>query len=263
MSFEQGYVDIIQHVLMNGTSKEGRNGNTISIFGVQLVANELMDDQFPLLNGRKMYYKPVFGELAAFFNYPEHLRDFETQGCHYWEKWANEDGTVNVDYGNAWMADGQLNDVKEGIITNPNSRRHLVTGWRHDNLKNLSLPCCHYAYQWRVRGTYLDMIWIQRSVDLMIGLPSDIILAAAWNIIMASLTGYKPGVLTFQLGDVHIYEEHRLDALNYMRQFNSTKQQCPNYIYPYEIKEFSEFKSDDITILNYNPSDPINFLLKV
>ena len=218
MNFENTYVNLIESVIDKGAIRNGRNGKTLSLFGIQLSTSILKDDKFPLLLARKIYYEGIFGELAAFFRGPKCVQDFKDHGCNYWDKWADEDGSLVLDYGNAWL--DQIPIIIEGIKVNPHGRRHLITGWKPENIKLLSLPCCHYAYQWYVTDDgYLDMIWIQRSVDLLIGLPSDIILAAVWNILMAHLTDYMPGKLTFQLGDVHIYEEHLIPAIQYIREY--------------------------------------------
>lgn len=265
MNFEDTYVNLIDDIINNGAIRNGRNGKTLSIFGIQMHTDILKDNKFPLLLAREMYYNGVFGELAAFFRGPHHVNDFKEHGCNYWDKWADEDGKLTLDYGNAWL--DQLDLIIEGIKVNPHGRRHLITGWVPENLNKLSLPCCHYAYQWYVTDDgYLDMIWIQRSVDLLIGLPSDIILAAVWNILMAHLTDYMPGRLTFQLGDVHIYEEHLMPAFQYMkvykRHYKLGNRFYPSFTLNTDINFINEFLPSHISIKDYNPSDPINFLLK-
>ena len=273
MYFEQEYTNIILDTLHYGKKSEGRNGNTISTFGKSLTIDMKVQrdrPRFPLLLGRKMYYKGVLGELATFFKGPKNNRDFARQGCNYWKQWAEEDGSLNLDYGNAWInwnGVHQLDEVIKSLNVDPNSRRHLINAWRADKVINgeLSLPCCHYAYQWYVDADgYLDMIWIQRSVDLMIGLPSDIILAAAWNIMMAEILEYKPGNIIMQLGDCHVYEEHALDALQYTTRVRSNL--WPSTKYPFykmeNIKSYRGFTKDSIAIHQYHPMDPIKFLLK-
>ena len=272
--YETEYASLVEAIINYGREKEGRNGTTTSIFGAQLTVNELREGRFPLLNGRKIHYKPVLGELAAFFNGPTCLEDFEKQGCNYWSKWADKDGHLFLDYGNAWKGIDTNDFIKTGIdqidavIQNiklaPNDRRHIVNGWRPNNVwyDELSLPCCHYSYQWYVDGEHLDMIWIQRSVDTMIGLPSDVVLAAAWNIIMAQLTGYKPGSLIFQLGDTHIYSEHLSGTMQYIDQWSRVQHmQCPTYTY-WDVDSYDKFTSKNIEIPMYAPSKHIDFLLK-
>ena len=263
--YEHEYVKLLQAITDYGRVKKGRNGHTTSIFGAQMTVNELRDGKFPLLNGRKTHYKPVLGELAAFFKGPNTIKDFEDEGCNYWTKWAAKDGAIELDYGNGWITGvDQIDAVIENIKYEPNSRRHLINGWYPQRVWSnaLSLPCCHYSYQWYVDGEYLDMIWIQRSVDSMIGLPSDVVLAAAWNIIMAGLTGYKPGTLIFQLGDTHIYEEHIDGLMKYIDQWHLVQnQECPSYQY-WPVEQYNKFSASNIEIPLYTPAKHIDFLLK-
>ena len=209
--FEKDYAELILKILNHGVDKEGRNGITRSIFGEQLKI-DMSNGLFPLIQGRKMYPKGVLGEFAAMVRKPTCLADFERWGCNYWKDWAKPDGSIEIDYGNAWFEGGQIDHLKECLANNPNDRRMIINAWRPDRLELLDLPCCHYCYQFYVENNRLHMIWIQRSVDTMIGLPSDIILAATWLITLAHEFGMSLGVITMQLGDCHLYKEH-IDSL--------------------------------------------------
>ncbi len=204
---ELDYADLILRILREGVRKETRNGATTSIFGQQLKF-DMSDGYFPIIQGRKMFPKGVLGEFAAMIRQPKTLADFEAWGCNYWSKWAKEDGSIEVDYGNAWFANGQIDRLKDCLANNPNDRRMIINAWRPERLAELDLPCCHYSYQFYVAKGTLHMVWIQRSVDTMIGLPSDFILAAIWLLTLAKEFMLQPGTVTMQLGDCHIYEEH-------------------------------------------------------
>ena len=218
-NFEHKYAELLRAAL-NQTPRQTRNAITRGYFGDSLVTNALYFDELPLLQGRKLYWKGVVGELAAFLRGPKFIEDFQDMGCNYWNAWSDTLGTINVDYGNAWLdfnGVNQLEEVVNSLKTDPYGRRHLISGWRPDKLKTLSLPCCHYSYQWYVNNdNELEMIWNQRSVDLAIGLPSDLLLAAVWNILMAQTVGLKPGKLHLMLGDCHIYESHIPGVLEYL-----------------------------------------------
>lgn len=211
-TFENQYANLVKRVIERGEIKEGRNGKTKSLFAETLEIDGLDEGRFPLLTGRQMYYKGVLGELSAMLRGPKSVKDFEDMGCNYWKQWADKDGQLKLDYGNAWLdwnGINQLAELKNSLLNNPNDRRLIVSGWRPDHLAELSLPCCHFLYQWHVsKGNKLNMIWYQRSADVMVGVPSDAILAAAWNIILANEVGMVPGKITMMLGDTHIYEEH-------------------------------------------------------
>ena len=258
--FEHAYISMIKNILDTGEYKHTRNAETIATFGQVLKVTNL-EDEFPLLRGRKMFYNGVFGELGAMLQGATHIDEFKERGCNYWDQWADENGNLNIDYGSSWLDFNGVNQVEElinGLKTDPNDRRHIITGWRPDRLKELSLPCCHLLYQWYVRDEkYLDMIWYQRSVDVMVGLPSDIIFAAAWNILIAQETDYIPGDITFMLGDTHIYTSHIPNTHKYLRQ---AKEAAADTIC-LQAKYNSQFlmEARDIEITKYDPMDAIKF----
>lgn len=257
LSYEEQYVNILNQILINGEGRKVRNGKTLALFGQALSFS--ITNEFPLLRGRKLFYKPVLGELAAMLRGPKTVEDFKKFGCNYWDAWGDDDDRLELDYGNAWIdfnGVNQLAQLIEGIKADPTGRRHLVTGWRPDRLDELSLPCCHMLYQFYVReGKYIDMIWYQRSADWMIGVPSDAILAAAWNIIVAAETGYKPGKVTMMFGDTHVYSNHignadlYLDQYN-LAQFDNYKYEPFSYSYRLDTK-LSTFEPNHILINNY------------
>lgn len=262
-TYELEYKKLVSRILANGEFREGRNGNTISLFGETLKV-DIGQGHFPILTGRRIYYKGVLGELAAMLRGPKSIKDFKNYGCNYWDLWARPDGSITVDYGNAWIdfnGVNQLEALVEGLKENPYGRRHLVTGWRPDRLDVLSLPCCHYAYQWYVRKDgVLDMMWHQRSVDTMIGLPSDVIFAAAWLIILANEVGLKPGVITFTLGDTHIYEEHIDQANEYLETLTH---ELPVYSLASLVgANHLWFMPSDLEVAGYSYTSDIKFLLK-
>lgn len=261
--WEIDYKNLIQKIMIHGEERDTRAGKVKSIFGEKLVID--MEDKFPLLTGRKMFWGPVIGELAAMLKGPKNIADFKKYGCNYWDAWGNKGGELNLDYGNAWIdfnGVNQLENLVNTLKTNPTDRRMIVTGWRPDRLNELSLPCCHMLYQWYVRdGKYLDMIWYQRSVDTMIGLPSDIILAAAWNAILANETNYKPGKIIMMLADTHIYANHFDQVKEYLAASINIKAMPKCHLY--KGATLANFEPDMILLDGYNPGKAIKFELNV
>lgn len=251
--FEYQYYKLVNHILTRGEERETRNAPTKAIFGNTMVLNELTLGFFPMLFGRKLFYKGVLGEVAAFFKGPKSLADFENFGCNYWKQWANEDGSINVHYGNKWIdfnGVNQLEQVIASIKNNPTSRRHIISGWDPATVHETSLPCCHLLYQWYVNGDQLDMMIYLRSLDVMIGLPSDVILAAAMNIAMANWTGKKPGRLIINSGDTHIYKSHFEPAKLYCHNVGAINAfQSVGYTV---TPNFTEFTPEVIQIPEYD-----------
>lgn len=261
--FENEYAKLVQLALVS-PERGTRNGATTSLFGYQMKVD--LAHGFPLLLGRKMFPRGILGELAAMLRGPKTIEDFTKWGCNYWGKWANKDGTINVDYGNAWLdfnGVNQLEELRKCLQTDPTNRRMIVSSWRPDHLAKLSLPCCHYSYQFYVCSeNKLHMIWIQRSVDIMIGLPSDIVFAAAWLAAIAEEFKLGHGTITLQLGDCHVYNEHLSGALQYLEQFGAAKYVAPPTYALNSKGKFEAFEPDWLELGDYNPQPVIEFLLK-
>ncbi len=266
--YEQFYAGLVSEVLYTGELRKGRNGNTRAKFCKSFSMDSL---DLPVLAGRRIYYKGVLGELAAMLRKPKSTADFEKFGCNYWDKWAEPDKSIVVDYGNAWRdfnGYDQLATLKKSLTENPTGRRHLISGWRPDRLAELSLPCCHLLYQWYVTNDLeLEMIWYQRSVDLMVGLPSNMILASTWNQLLANELGFKPGRVHMVLGDCHIYEGHLKEVKKYLANVNELlswkHSRKPPEIY-LNLKKGAITEEFDPTLEGsidecYDPKKPINF----
>lgn len=264
--FEQDYQRLVKRVLDYGECRETRNANTKSLFAQTLVIPMQGVPYFPIIQGRQMYYKGVLGEYAAMVRQPTHIEDFVKQGCNFWSQWAKPDGSINIDYGNAWFEHGQIAHLKECLANNPTDRRMLISGWVPERLGRLDLPCCHYSYQFYVReGRYLDMIWNQRSADVMIGIPSDIIFAAAWLVSLASEFNYEPGFITMHFGDTHIYAAHEEQALQYCTEvsniYGGFTYPAYEYLPTYPNMPFEDFEPRHLAISPAKGQLDLNFEL--
>ena len=268
--FELDYALMVRTVLLGGEIRHCRNGVTFSKFAQVL---NILDvgSNIPLIQGRQMFFRGVFGEFAAFVRGPKHLSDFEQFGCNYWKQWAAEDGSLELDYGNAWLEGGQIDHVVNCLNRNPNDRRMLITGWKPDRLPSLSLPCCHYAYQFYVRHgkegkSYIDILWHQRSTDLMVGLPSDIILAYLWLVALCKATTldkYTPGNIYMTLGDTHIYQEHKAGAEEYIKWAFNHSGVRPVFVYDVpQGTPVTAFDPSKCKVLDYVHLSTIKFEVK-
>lgn len=197
---------------MEGEDRVDRTGvGTKSLFGISLSVPNMK--LFPAVTTKKLAFNQVKAEMSAFIHGAQSLDQMHYYGCTIWDKNAEaKNGKLGPIYGSQWRdwrGKDQLKGLYEQIRKNPTSRRLLVSCWNVDELDDMCLPPCPFAFQVSVREEmYLDMIVYQRSCDLFLGLPFDIAGYALLQSLIAKTTGYYSGRVTFFIGDAHIYNNH-------------------------------------------------------
>lgn len=215
------YEDLLQDVLEHGAAKTDRTGTgTRSVFGRQLRFD--LENSFPLITTKRVHFKSVALELLWFLRGDSNIRWLQDQGVSIWNEWAAEDGELGPVYGVQWRSwptpDGghidQIAQVVEGLRTNPDSRRHIVSAWNVSELANMALPPCHAFFQFYVEPSTsggpgkLSCQLYQRSADTFLGVPFNIASYALLTLMVAQQTGLTPGEFVWTGGDVHIYDNH-------------------------------------------------------
>jgi thymidylate synthase len=272
--YEENYFGLLKYVLEHGQERPSRVGTTKSIFGGHLVIDDLRLDCFPLLMTRKMHTAGQLGELAAFIRGATDLGTFQKFGCNFWNENAKQwernwirhprDWLVGHIYGYQWRNwhghYDQLNVLTDSIVNDPFGRRHLLTTWDPADLENMCLPPCHILTQFYVNtdGT-LDCQVYMRSVDLCLGLPSDVVLYSALLTLVAKRTGYLPGSVRFSFGDTHIYTKHIPQLLD---QLKRTPRLGPAYKLNIDSSLFT-FMPEDFEFIDYTPDERIAYELLV
>ena len=255
-SAERQYVQLIELIKTQGFETTPTKGKTLSIFGHTII---LQPDEVPLLIGRKIYYKGLIGELKAFIANEDTVKGFESRGCNFWGAWGNEDGTLDVDYARLlhnFNGVDQLKKLMHNLEHHPHSRKHVISLWDPSSMAK-QVPCV-LSYQWSVQGNKLDMIWTQRSADVMVGLASDMFSAWLFNLLVAKTVGLEQGTVTMNLGDAHIYKDH----LPAMHEYIDSVWRCDNLRTPSLLVGGNLFDFE-ATIENYQPGKIIKFELKV
>lgn len=245
-----GYCSLLEHVYDRGIVIASRNGLVRQLVGESLKI-ELSSKKLQLINGRPFYYKGVLGELAALLRKPKHIDDFKKWGCNYWDQFGDKNGNLKLDYGNAWFVNGSFDRVVRKLRAKQFTRDLIINNWMTAPEK-LTLPCCWFAIQLiQVDADSLDLVWYQRSADLLVGVPSDLLLAQVLLILFAKEAGLKPNCVSMMFGSAHIYEQHIKDGrfYEYLRAEESS-----DHIYDYRLidKPFDiyDFRPEYITI-NY------------
>jgi thymidylate synthase len=209
------YLDLLDHVLKNGQLKSDRTGTgTISVFGYQMRFD--LRNGFPLLTTKKLHLRSIIHELLWFLQGATNVSYLHQNKVTIWDEWADADGNLGHIYGYQWRSwpkpDGghvdQISQVVDSIKKNPDSRRHIVSAWNVGELDKMALPPCHLMFQFYVANGELSCQMYQRSCDIFIGVPFNIASYALLTLMMAQVTGLKPGEFIHTLGDAHIYLNH-------------------------------------------------------
>lgn len=261
------YLNLLRHILEKGTVKNDRTGTgTISVFGYQMRFD--LSEGFPLVTTKKTHLKSIIHELLWFLKGDTNVKYLQDNGVRIWNEWADADGNLGHIYGYQWRSwpayDGsfidQISEAVNTIKTNPDSRRIIVSSWNVADLDKMNLPPCHCFFQFYVSEGKLSLQLYQRSADCFLGVPFNIASYALLTMMVAQVSGLKPGEFIHTLGDAHIY-------LNHMEQVETQllrePRPLPKMILNPEVKDIFDFKYEDFTLKDYDPWPPIKGVVSV
>lgn len=249
------YLDLLDHVLKNGTRKPDRTGTgTLSVFGYQMRFD--LAAGFPLMTTKKLHIKSIIHELLWFISGDTNIKYLKDNGVKIWDEWADKEGNLGPVYGSQWRswpaADGrkidQLNNVIGSIRNSPNSRRHIVSAWNAGEIEKMALPPCHILFQFYVADGTLSCQLYQRSCDIFLGVPFNISSYALLTMMVAQVTGLKPGEFIHTLGDAHIYLNH-IDQVKL--QLTREPYKLPQMTLNQSVTEITGFRFNDFTLSDY------------
>ncbi|WP_332020714.1 thymidylate synthase [Kaistella sp.] len=253
----QNYLDLLQHILDNGTDKTDRTGTgTRSVFGYQL--RYKLSEGFPLVTTKKVHLKSIIYELLWFLNGDTNIKYLTDNGVSIWNEWADENGDLGPVYGAQWRswagADGkivdQISEVIDQIKKNPDSRRLIVSAWNVAEIPNMALAPCHAMFQFYVADGKLSLQLYQRSADVFLGVPFNIASYALLLMMVAQVCDLEVGDYVHTFGDVHIYNNHFEQV---KKQLSRTPKALPTMKINPEIKNIFDFGFEDFTLENYEP----------
>ena len=249
------YLDLLDHVLRNGTEKSDRTGTgTISVFGYQMRFD--LGEGFPVLTTKKLHLRSIIHELLWFIAGDTNVKYLQDNGVRIWNEWADENGDLGHIYGyqwRSWPAEGgkkidQLKNVISSIRNSPDSRRHIVSAWNAGELDKMALPPCHVLFQFYVADGRLSCQLYQRSADIFLGVPFNIASYALLTMMVAQVAGLKPGDFVHTLGDAHIYLNH-LDQVKL--QLTREPYPLPVMNINPDVKDILAFRYEDFTLSGY------------
>ncbi len=287
------YLNIVRHVLKNGISKSNRTGvDALTVAGFMFEHD--MAEGFPLLRTKKVPFRLVATELEFFIKGITDKKWLQDRNNHIWDEWANpkkapyghdgeskkrmlEERDLGPIYGFQWRHFGaeyksydnnyenqgidQLKHLIETLKKNPSDRRMIVSGWNPTAFSTMALPPCHYSFQVTIAHNKLNLLWNQRSVDVMLGLPFNIASYALLLHLLAQETGYDEGKLIGFLADVHIYQNHLEGAYEQLRR-DPNSYPFPT-IYTEQFNSIFEWSAPTTMLIGYQCHPSIKFEIAV
>jgi thymidylate synthase len=251
------YLDLMRHVLERGAEKGDRTGTgTLSVFGYQMRFDLRQD--FPLLTTKKLHLKSIIYELLWMLRGETNIEFLKKNGVSIWDEWADEHGELGPVYGAQWRSwagpDGnpvdQIGWVVDEIRRNPDSRRLIVSAWNAAVVDDMALPPCPTLFQFYVNQGELSCQLYQRSGDIFLGVPFNIASYSLLTLMIAQVTGLRPGEFVHTLGDAHLYRNH-LDQAR--EQLTRQPRALPRVQLNSEVTELLAFEYNDFTLLDYHP----------
>src|SRR5690606_26370361 len=243
------YLDLMRHVRDHGVDKSDRTGTgTRSVFGHQMRFD--LSAGFPLVTTKKCHLRSIIHELLWFLRGDTNIQYLKDNGVSIWDEWADENGDLGPVYGAEWRSwrtpDGgtidQIAKVVAQIRRAPDSRRLIVTAWNPADVEKQALPPCHCMFQFYVAEGRLSCQLYQRSADVFLGVPFNIASYALLTMMMAQVTGLRPGEFIHTLGDAHLYLNHLEQA---REQLSRDPRSLPKMHLNPEVGSIFDFVYDD------------------
>lgn len=286
----RAYLDALQNILDNGVDRGDRTGTgTRSVFGLQMRFD--LSKGFPLVTTKKTFMKAITHELLWFLAGDTNIRYLVENGVHIWDEWpykeyrlaaergevpamtqeefiakigtdkefADRWGSIGPGYGFQWRnfnGEGidQITNLINGIKKNPESRRHMVITYNPVQAEKMLLPPCHSMFQFYVANGKVSCQMYQRSADMFLGVPFNIASYALLVMMVAQVTGLKPGEFVHTIGDAHIYHNH-FDQVRL--QLSREPLPLPTMKINPEVSDIFSFKYEDFTLENYQHHEAI------
>ena len=269
----KAYLDLLRRVLDEGKPRDDRTGTgTLSVFGHQMRFD--LEDGFPLLTTKKVHLTSIVHELLWFLSGSTHVAPLQEKGVRIWNEWATAEETARFGrqpgdlgpvYGHQWRnfgatkgedgayrSDGvdQITALVDGLRKSPASRRHIVTGWNPREATDVSLPPCHTLFQLYVDGDRLSCQLYQRSGDVFLGVPFNIASYALLTMMLAQVTGLRPGEFIHTFGDAHLYKNHLYQA---RLQLARAPRPLPRLVLDPTVHDLFAFRFEHIRLEGYDP----------
>jgi len=281
---EEQYLSLINELLQEENIETGRNGNTYCNIGSAMYFS-LENNTIPIITTKKVAVKTCLKELLWFVRGDTNNESLKEQGVNIWNANASKEfletrglkyseGDLGPVYGHQWRffnADytdchenysGQGVDQLQSVIDDLKdpvkrySRRHVVSAWNPCQIDKMALPPCHVMFQFHVtRTNKLSCTLYQRSGDVGLGVPFNILSYSALTCLVAKHCDLEPYEFIYYLGNTHIYEEHA-DSLK--EQIKRKPFEFPKLTIKNARDDINDYELDDFVITDYKYHEKIN-----
>tara|TARA_Y100000816_G_scaffold291852_1_gene284655 strand:+ start:6245 stop:7111 length:867 start_codon:yes stop_codon:yes gene_type:complete len=280
---EEQYINLINDILENGKLVDGRNGKALTVFG-RMMRFSLEDEIIPALTTKKIAWKTCIKELLWFISGSTDNKKLKEQNVKIWNDNAsreyldsigqlnrNEDDLGPV-YGHQWRYfnaeyntcnDNYKNkgiDQLEEVIKMLKdekmrySRRIILSAWNPCQINEMALPPCHVLAQFNVIENKLSCSLTQRSCDVGLGVPFNILSYSILTRLLAKHCDLDIGEFVYFMGNVHIYDDH-IEPLK--SQLNNKILGFPKLKINKKYDSIDDYKIEDFTLENYNNNDKV------
>jgi len=260
----QVYLDLVRRILSEGVRREDRTGTgTLSVFGHQMRFD--LRTHFPLLTTKKLHLRSIIHELLWFLRGETNVQSLHDVGVTIWDEWADEHGELGPVYGRQWRSwpvagtsaetVDQIAWVIDEIRRNPDSRRLVVSAWNVGELPKMRLAPCHVLFQFYVADGALSCQLYQRSADVFLGVPFNIASYALLTMMVAQVTGLRPGEFIHTLGDAHLYLNHLEQARTQLARTPGTP---PTMHLDPAVRRIEDFRFESFELRDYAPQAHIS-----
>ena len=236
--------------------EDGTPAHTIKKFGI--VNRYELSEEFPLLTLRRTYWKSAIDELLWIWQAKSNnVRELRTR---VWDAWADENGSIGKAYGyqlgvKHHYKEGDMDQVDRVLYDlkhNPASRRIITSLYNHADLSEMALYPCAYSMTFNVTGDRLNAILNQRSQDMLAANNWNVVQYATLTMMMAQVSGFRPGEFVHVIADAHIYDRHvpLVEEL-----IENPQSAAPKLVLDPSVDDFYKFTRDSFAMEGYTPAE--------
>lgn len=259
---DQQYLDIIEDILENGYYDQNRTGVPTYKLPHKIMQYDL-EKEFPILTTKFVAFKTAVKELLWIFrDQSNSVLKLHEENVHIWDEWTQADGTIGTSYG--WVVNKfkLVDELLESLANNPQNRRMIMSLWQNEYLEGGSLYPCAFLTLWDVTDGRLNMMLVQRSADMPLGVPFNMAQYAVLCHMIAQVSGLRPGLFTHVINNAHIYE-NQVDGMKEQLSRRGQELPAPKLWLNPEIKNFYDFKFEDIKLEGYEHLGKIDMEVSV